>query len=744
MKTSYFAIAIALAGTATPVLAEEALAGASVEASDAPNEIIVTGEKISRSLQDTPTSVQVITSGDIQKQNLVDVYDAIDQTANVTSTFAKSGFTIRGIANTNVTGVGTGDLATVYLDGSPLPRTALSGPLDLWDVSQVEILRGPQSTLQGRNALAGAIIIKTADPTFEWSGKARVMLTDKDDERRFAAAIGGPIVEDQIAFRVAAEHSRADGFITNVTTDDEKAGFREGDMIRGKVLVTPGALPDLRIVASWLHDRHSSGVTYSLGLPGTGWDDRQTAGNRPTIDKTKSDIGTLDASYDLGGGFSLSSVTTWARIRTSNVYDGDNTAADDAYGDLSQDQRTLTEELRLDLDMGPVTGVFGGYYSRLNNMHDRSHSVFSLSPIDDLGLPDSIAPFYPARLHINTSQFYPQTVENLALFGDASWEVAPRLTLRGGFRYDSERQVRANSNAVTLITELPDPADFGPYAATITYVNGLILDQVAAANASSPAVKTKFEAFLPKFGATYEFSDDASLSATVQRGYRSGGSGVNPGRGALYTYDPEYTWNYELALRTQWLDRKLTLNANAFYIDWKQQQVNVQLSGNIYDYQTINAGSSRVYGFEVESRFQPSRGLSLYGSVGYTNTRFTDFTTTIGEVDDLTGNEFANAPHLTLAAGGTWESDAGWFVNLNANYRSAAYQEVLDQSTRQLKAHTVVNAKIGWKNEHFGAYLTATNIFDKKYFDYSYTNGAYQQYLWAEPRMLGLTLEAGF
>jgi outer membrane receptor protein involved in Fe transport len=95
--------------------------------------------------------------------------------------------------------------------------------------------------------------------------------------------------------------------------------------------------------------------------------------------------------------------------------------------------------------------------------------------------------------------------------------------------------------------------------------------------------KTTYQAFLPKGGLSWEVAPDKTVSAIVQRGYRSGGNGINPGRAQALTYDPEYTWNYELSLRTQWLDRRLTLNANAFYIDWTDQQVNVQLSEN-HDY----------------------------------------------------------------------------------------------------------------------------------------------------------------
>jgi iron complex outermembrane receptor protein len=709
-----------------------------------PDEIIVTGEKTSKSVQKVQASVRVFTTKDIEKENLLSVYDAIDRTANVTSTFSRNGFTIRGIANSNVTGVGTGDLATVYLDESPLPRAAIAGPLDLWDVSQVEILRGPQSTLQGRNALAGSIIIKTTDPSYDWEGKARIILTDKDATRRFAAAVGGPIVDDQIAFRIAGEHSRAAGFIDNLTLNDKRAGFKDSDNIRAKLLVTPTALPDLRIIVSYMHDNHSNGLVNTNDTGSGSFNDRISLGNRPTIDRVKSDIGTLDVSYILGKGLTLSSVTTYSGIHTSTEYDGDNLAVDEAYGDYSTYQKTLTQEVRLNLSTGPLQGLIGGYYSHLSDKQDRSHSVFSLSPVDDLGLPAAISGFYPSRLFIDTHQFYPQTIRNLAVFGDGSLQIAPRLKLRAGFRYDVERDVRANNNTVGLITTLPNPGDFGPFGPTISYVNGLIDDQVTAANSSSPAATTTFKAFLPKAGITYDFTDEASISATAQRGYRSGGSGVNPGRGALYTYKPEYTWNYEVALRTQWLDHKLSINANAFYIDWKDQQVNVQLSGNVYDYDTENAGKSRVWGGELETRYQPSRAWSFYGSMGYSNTKFLSFATTSGVATDLSGHEFANAPHWTVAGGGSWQSELGWFVDLNANWRSAAYQEVIDQSSRQLRAHAIVNAKFGWKNEHFGVYGTVTNILDQHYFDYSYINGTIRNTQFGDPRVLGLTLEARF
>ena len=762
-------LAVLLAGAAMPVHAEEAAGNAGSEGSG--NEIVVTGMKFDRTLQDTPESVKVFTAEQIDRQSLVSVYDLIDRTANLSSTFAESGFNIRGISNTNVSGYGFGDLATVYLDGSPLPSEATGGgPLDLWDLEQVEILRGPQSTLQGRNALAGAIILKTADPSFDWRGKARAMVTDADGEYRLAAAVGGPIIDDVLAFRVAGELARGDGLIKNRFSGGNYARTNS-EVVRAKLLFAPAGAGGLEIKASYLYDRHfgNDGRGYVFSDVPDAWNNRYVEANRPTYTETGTDLFTVDVSLPLGDVFTLSSVSTYNHLTTFSTYDGELRPEDQAYGDFATDQKIFSQEARLNFDTGPLQGLVGGYYSRLKNPASDSNSTFSLDPDVDLGLTPQVAAllqgqfglpadqalglaqlarsFYPARIFISSAQRYAVDIETMALFGDASWEVTPGLKLLAGFRYDHERQKVANDNVVVLNTPLPDPAAAPDptLGLILQQVNALLLQTVADANSVGPESTTTYKAFLPKGGVSWEFAPDKTLSAIVQRGYRSGGSGVNPGRATTHVYDPEYTWNYELSLRTQWFDRRLTLNANAFYVDWKDQQVYVQLSDNVYDYETQNAGSSRVWGFEVESDFDVTDRLNIYGSVGYANSKFLDFQTTGGQVLDLSGFEFANAPRWTWAAGFDWRHPSGFNANFNVNHRGAQFQDIRDQSAgRDIPARTLVNAKIGWANEHFGAYLVVTNILDDEYFDYQYENAGRLQALFGKPRMIGLTFEGRF
>ena len=160
------------------------------DAATSVDEVVVTGEKVNRGLQDTVASVAVVTAQRIEDEAIQNFGDIVNRTVNVSETYGASGFSIRGISNIGVTGAGSGGLATIYVDGAAIPDHGLNnGPLDMWDVAQVEILRGPQSTLQGRNALAGAVVIRTQEPTWDWSARGRVLLSDAGD--RSVAVAGG-------------------------------------------------------------------------------------------------------------------------------------------------------------------------------------------------------------------------------------------------------------------------------------------------------------------------------------------------------------------------------------------------------------------------------------------------------------------------------------------------------------------------------------------------------------------------
>jgi outer membrane receptor protein involved in Fe transport len=719
--------------------------------------LVVQGEKSNRPLQDTPTSVAITTSGEIHDQNLISVYDILDRTPNVTVEGNRTTFSIRGVDAFNVSGGGDGALASVYVDGAPMPRLALaSGPLDLYDIAQVEIFRGPQSTIQGRNALAGAIVVNTADPSSDWTGKARLLLTDRDDQTRAGAIIGGPIAGDQLAFRLVGEKSAADGLIGNISTRGE--GDRQrSETLRGKLLVTPHALPGLRMVGSYLHDLHQRGTFYSEIDPPYNPRQRLTTSDIEDVKRVRSAIATLAVSYEIEPGSVLKSVSSYSRIRFRSVSDADRTAVPGQVSRIDDLDRSFQQEVRFSFHKSWVEGLVGAYY--LDQTHSYSYlatqslSLASLGvdrQLQTIGLPpaavDAILDLYGRNLPIRNSLSHPGITHNHAAFADLAFPLSDRLRLRFGLRYDAETQRQSTAQQVEIDRILPDPASLPSpaLAPVVGQLNDMLRKLVRGANSAVPARRVRYHALLPKIGFTYDMAKNMALSFTVQQGYRTGGSGFNQQRARSYDFGPEKTINYEWALRSAWFRQALTLNANAYRTDWKNQQVPVQLTpGAIYDTQVINVGKSRLYGLELEGRSMVTRTFSLYAGAGFTSARFTDFSIDSGTLAlNAPGKDFPRAPRWTVSGGATFTHPDGWFANLNANHRGAYYQDIINQSVRDIRPRTLINAKLGWQGQHFGAFLIATNILNVQKPDQFFRDlDGRRRGTLNDPRIFGLSFE---
>lgn len=728
------------------------------DVSDTPQDlIIVTGEKAERSLQETTTSVAVTTTERIEQENVQTIQEVYQRTANVSETYGASGFSIRGIDQRGVSGGGDGATATVFVDGAPVPQEVLSnGPTDLWDVSQVEIFRGPQSTIQGLNALAGAVHIRTQGPTFDWSLRARAEIASFDTTR-FAIAGGGPIIPDELALRVSAEKRDSDGYIRNITRDEPEAPT-DTTSIRGKLLWTPRALPALEARLTYHHFETEGGYVfvYTDRSVDDYFDNRTNSSDFPNSSVVDHDQVTLDLRYDLGSDFSLNALGTYSDTGYVRTYDGDFSPESTAYSDIWGSEEIFTQELRLNYEGERLSGLVGLFY----NHRDRTRQSHQVTLVQTPGptiadllagslgqeTAEQVAALYVDALPVipvdYTSDF-PASVETMAVFADARFELTDRLSLLGGFRYDRERNRIGGEALATFVGTLPDPAAYGPLALAFEGVNAAVLGLVADANGSAPAGTRTFKAFLPKAGIEMAWTPDLSTAFVVQRGYRSGGSSFNTARSQLFAYDPEYTWNYELSLRSTWLDNRLTINANAFYIDWTKQQTSANFGNGTYDTHTVNAGKSHVYGFELEAAFDLSDVFDVYASVGHTETEFDEFVTDVGSITDLSGLDFPYAPHWTLSGGANLRFGGGFNANLNASYRSAVFTDVsTPQTNSQVGERTLVNARIGYEADCWSLSLYAKNLLDEEYDQY--VNSVINYAIIGAPRQIGLILEAGF
>jgi len=721
--------------------------------------IMVTGQKIKRSLQETTSSVAVLTSDVLEKQQINTFTDALVRTANTHASDA--GFSIRGIDGFNVSGGGNSYLASVYIDGAPLPSTLIRhGAFSTWDAKQIEILRGPQSTLQGRNALAGAVILNTQEASFERDGKYKLTL-GSNGQQEAGIAMGGGLIDDELAFRFSAEEKRYDGALIN-TFNNTKADFHDEHTYRLKILYTPQHAKNFNAQLSLMNaEQHFGDNSLAINGGSNPFKNRVTTFNDQREQFTDTDLVALNLNYQMSDAISFASYTTYSDVANNFNWDSDypqgfgNIPIVDSGSLLSfnKQEDTLTQEFRFNVAYENFSSVVGAYYFK--GRPDELSSGYNNYALANLGLTSSAlqrqfnlpadiadlvisqyAAFNPAKTEISTQKN--SAVTSYALFADGVWHLNEQWDLLAGIRFDREQQEYASDAKYRILNQdkMPHPnqyvgTPYAPIAPLIAGINSLLIGLADNASQTAPLNDASFNTVLPKIGASYQFSDDVTSTFTYQKGYRSGGVGINQARSQVFEYDPEYTDNYEFSVRSTWLDGKLTANANLFYLDWKDQQVATQLSENTFDVQTYNVGKSKVQGFELELNYLFNHNLKTYAAIGQSETEFTHFKIVTsnrggGTTEfDLSGRQFP-APKNTHTLGFTYQGDAGLFADLNLSYASSApnttnpYIDDLKPDHPFFDLHnnarTLVNAQVGYEWDTVGIYLVGKNLLDEEYF----------------------------
>ncbi|NKF52289.1 TonB-dependent receptor [Shewanella sp. WXL01] len=773
-------LALAMGFVANAAVADDEQVNENIE------KIVVTGQKIDRSLKETPNSVSVLTAQEMNKLNVQNMADVYNMVPNLSGDF-NQGFTIRGITYDNVSGGGNSYLTSVYLDGAPLPfRVVRSGTTSVWDLSQVEVFRGPQSTLQGRNALAGAIMMRTQDPTYEYSAKAKVGFGEHG-QREYAFAGGGAIVEDMLAFRVAVEDTAYDGDIDNITRN-EGSNYADSQTLRAKLLFEPTDNVDALLTAS--RAKSEFGPQWVLFDYGQDPFQRTVWNNSHIFEKNDTDIYNLEISWDINDEWTFDSITTYSDSEYRYNWDGDMTpvqvVADSQY---VRNDKTLSQELRFTYQTSDIQLVSGAYFSKLD-VDDKAAGERFLS-FADLGLPPlevlltapaelggfglpaeyaaMIVPMYPdidpVMLGLDSSM--EQKVETMALFADLKWKLTDQFDLLAGLRYDREDQQNASYANYSILNNMPDPASVpAPLDQIVAGINGTLNGMAASASGVEPQASADFSAWLPKLGLSYHFSDDVTTSFIYQRGYRSGGVGTNIAQQQVFTYDPEYTDNFELSYRSVWQGGDLMLNANLFYTKWQDQQIAIQLSQASFDTQTVNAGESNIKGFETELFYYPTKQLSIIAGVGLAKTEFDKFDYVVqrtGEVKDLAGRSFADSPEWTANIAANYDFDNGIKVGVNANYKGESYayldpETSLDadkyaiDSDPKNDARVLVNANASYTwDDTYTIRADVKNLFDVEYISNYFSEAddlgkgtSYGQHQIGRSRQFSVTLSAAF
>lgn len=678
--------------------------GAAASTSEERDEIIVRGTKRDLSIQKTQTSVSVFTDEQIEDRVIFNLDDVLLRTPNISTAQGVQRVSIRGISILGIGDLGAsdprGNTANIYVDNAPVSFSGRRVAFNLWDVDQVEVLRGPQSTIQGRNALSGAIMLQTADPDYEFGAEARAA-GGNQEYRQFSGTLNLPILKDQIALRFAADYRETDFGIVNAG-NGEKALGEESLMLRGKLLFEPAFLPNLRLEFGVQHAETQTGPQGQVFPPdvfGTpGFDAFDPFGNVSfdpflTDRDVSSTRGVLNIEYELTPNWKLISIGTYEESEDTSLLSGAVDGRDVAIED------TLSIEIRTAFEYERFRGWIGGYYFN----EERTQTSTDITDLGAFGIITN-----PPGGLVSRAVELKRETDNYAFFGDVTFDVTDRLHLNFGARVDREEIFdTGRQGTVTASTD--------PCTIVAPFLIGSPCTAVRSAT-SDPAATPEFTVFLPRGGVTYDFDDLRSLSFTVARGYRAGGAFTSGTE--ILEFDPEFITNYEIALRSLWMDERLAFNANAFYSDVSEQQLRIQDPSGSLSVLFVNAGSSELFGAEFSLDFAATDTLNLFGSLGLLQTEFNDFEFIRGAgepFENLAGNEFPSAPNVTAAAGFAYEHPFGFFSSANMSYASRQFSDVENIETDKADNRFLVNSRVGYRTDHVQISVFANNLFNERF-----------------------------
>ncbi|NRA83735.1 MAG: TonB-dependent receptor [Gammaproteobacteria bacterium] len=712
---SAVAVAIALNVMAMPLNAQEQ----DVE------RIVVTGEKIGRSVQQTQTSIEVLTDEELQRASAVDISDVFKRVANVTQLSEGSNRTSFAIRGMNVFGEATSTsgamTSSVYVDNASVGQlTTRYGLPSMWDIAQIEFLRGPQSTIQGRNSMFGSIIINSNDPTYQPEGKLQLSL-GSNNNRRLSGAYSMPIIDDELAIRVALDRDESDGYVTNITRGEDDYAGHQRNNARIKVLYEPQAIEDLSILLSW--NKANNKLKDSAMVPKELLGKYQAVSDYAALFEIESDSTSLDINYQINDQWSLTAVSGFSRGDFNRQDDYDSSAMPGNTVIQHDNEQAFSQELRFFYQDDSVSAIVGAFYANIDL--DTQYDIVSIAPkslfqdkiiggamyAGGLDLAQATAFYqqvFPNTLNVAASNETTTSMSNVAIFGEIDWRINPQWQLIVGGRYDREKQNRTVHSKVS-----------SPDSHAHPLVQGLLSALVIEGKVDVPQ-ETTYHAFLPKVSAIYHINDQQSISANIQRSYRAGGISVNPLNGDVITFDPEFAWNYELAHRASWLNGDLTSRTNVYLTKLTDQQVNVALDSTGLNNANINAGKSELYGFELALNYNVSNEMALYTSIGYAHTEYSEFKDSVmvngkpKAIKDLTGKQFRRAPAWNGVVGVEYDFAEGWYANADVSYRGNAWAN--SENTRELDAYTLVNAKVGYRSDDdWQVSLSVQNLTDKLY-----------------------------
>ena len=728
-------------------------AAADEGANDA-GDIVVTAQRREQRLQDVPVSIAVLSGDSIQKMGASNINDIIASTAGIQmqAPAGNSGFpvyNIRGVTLLDFSYTSEASVA-IYSNDIYLGNPAFAAQ-QLFDIDRVEILKGPQGTLYGRNATGGLVHYISRRPTATTTGNAMIQYGSFDDIV-LEGAISGP-VNDSVRVRFAGRYNSNNGWQTNQTTNTKLASVDHAIGVRTTIEVdlSPDVLMTLSANYSDTKGSEDGRASFGLRQFDTNLADGINAPNCSTADilaslcyngrnfrdpnpdprKPFSNLrkipyamraagGSAKFEADLGFG-KLTSITAYLWGRKIDGIDVDAAAV--SQSDLEVQyyarHRQISQELRLGGDTGRLNWLVGGYY------YEDKRFYTSLFPANTLG------------------NYTDQKIDSISAFAQGTYAVTDTLNLTGGVRYTKDKKellaLGAVSGGLRGTRRGTNLASFG-----------------APLSGQIKASKVTW-----RLGADFKLTPDIMLFATASTGFKSGGYNTSFvfTRGETGPVDPETITTYEAGFKSQLIDRVLTFNVTGYYSDYKDIQAAASVAcapncpnpGVTTVNQYINIGNAKIYGAEADLVLRPSADLTAQFSAAYNHNKLSaPLTTRIGGVP-IDGNKLVNTPSWSLGGMLNWEPSLGdgnghLIIGGDVKYQTRIFFRPDNTPLAVQGGYALVGARLGWATDNDGIRVEgyARNLFNKDYFVARTALAETAPGTWGRPREIGVRVASRF
>lgn len=690
-------------------------------------EIVVTAQKRAESLQKVPVSVTAITGDQLAAQKLDDSSSLVTQIPNLQVNGivgeASPVFSLRGISMFDYS-LNQSSPVAGYVDEVYKGNFAIFG-VELYDLERVEVLRGPQGTLYGKNTTGGAINFITHKPGFETAGFLSAgfgNFSRKEAQGAFQTAL----VADKLAARVAFTYTKADGWFKGVNGSPDMDGV---DQYGVRLSLLYKANDDVDVLLKLSTSKQKPFDYGILARPGPlgvggglysafGMEDYAREGLKNDEIETSfhpkreqnTDAIALTINWNLSDSLALTSLTSYDKGKLYNPEDTDGSPVHLAEIPYFGRTRQVAQDLRLTTTGdGAFNYIVGAYYSE-----EKIFNSTELRLATDIDLNGDGALDFNDCLDVGLDlggvgcifgNSFDQKRKSYALYTDTSYQVAEAVKFRLGLRYTDDKgdqynfvsQLRGNDQ-VPLANLIPgDPND---------------LDATASRSLENKKVTGRI-------GFDVNLSDTNLLYISYSHGYRSGAFNAQAffGPGELTVVKPESINSWELGLKSQWLDDRVQVNAAIFRLDYRNQQV-IDVDPVTLAQPLKNLGKSNVKGAEIELVARPVPAFTLRAALGLLNAKLIDATL---RGEDLGGNRLPNAPKLTATLGTQWEAAhwgnaSGLTVYVDASYSGSQFFEPFNVARLKQDSYTLLNARVAYHaTEALDIAAWGKNLTDKFY-----------------------------